>query len=74
MTNGGSSSAGRGAPSAQMPAVFVSHGSPMVAIETGIYQEAVFSTALYRCAASLSHESTLDKENDYVSQVVYNLR
>jgi 4,5-DOPA dioxygenase extradiol len=33
----------------------------------------VFSTALYRCAASLSHESTFDKENVHVSQVVGDL-
>jgi hypothetical protein len=177
MTNGGRSTAGRGVPGARMPVVFVSHGSPMVAIETGIYQEAlerfgrehrpgamvvisahwesgdtvriasaaehrlvydfggfprelyeltypaagdpglarridgmlrngdvrsaldptsisirsswcsarlasragsstftrVFSTALYRCAASLSHKNTLDKEHVYVSQVVDDL-
>ena len=41
MVNEQSNTGGRGAPAALMPAAFISHGSPMVAIETGPYQEAL---------------------------------
>ena len=41
MTNEQSRMAGRDTQSARMPVAFVSHGSPMVAIETGRYQEAL---------------------------------
>lgn len=41
MANEQSNTGGRGAQVALMPVAFVSHGSPMVAIETGPYQEAL---------------------------------
>jgi 4,5-DOPA dioxygenase extradiol len=41
MTTGQSRMAGRDTQEARMPVAFVSHGSPMVAIETGSFQEAL---------------------------------
>ena len=41
MTNEQSNTAGRGVQASLMPVAFTSHGSPVVAIETGPYQEAL---------------------------------